>query len=147
MDPAKDVAALLIAAGPLAGVALVRPPAASPNLFVGPMRPPSPTGAPAAARIPARAVFVLETGGPAPQPYLDGRGVSFRRKNVQVLVRSEQADHSGGEALAKAILPVIHTHAPAGYVGALALDEPAYIGTDEQGCHLWSTNFHLWWEG
>lgn len=136
-NPAADLATALVSASPVGGVTLVLAPSSSCNVFIGPVQP---TGS-AGGLVPARAIFFLTYGGPGPEPYMDGTAKDWRESRVQVIVRSEQSDHSGGEGLARAVHHTLHRATISGYTFILALDEATYLKKDEQGCHLWALNF------
>lgn len=140
--PGADLAAALVAASPVGGVALVLAPSSGANVFVGPAQPVSDS-------VPAQAIFCLGYGGTAPpMPYMDGTGQDWRQSRVQVMVRSEQGDFAGGETLARATLQALHRRSVSGYTWVVSLDsEPTYLSKDEQGCHRWSCNFELAWKG
>lgn len=142
-NPGTDIAAALVAATPVGGVALVLSPTSGANVFVGPPQPVL------AGSVPAQAVFCLAYGGTAPpMPYLDGSGQDWHQSRVQLTVRSEQGDFPGGETLARAVLRALHRAAVAGYTWIISLDsEPIYIAKDEQGCHRWTINVECGWKG
>lgn len=52
-------------------------------VFIGPARPANPPA------IPHAAVFVLETGGMAPMPYMDGSTTAYRAVRCQIRIRGE----------------------------------------------------------
>jgi hypothetical protein len=135
-NPGLDLATALVAATPVGGVALVLAPASGCNVFAGPVQPPSDD-------VPDRAVFCVAYGGPAPEPYMDGTNQDWHESRVQVWVRSAHLDYVGGEAFARAVAAALQRRTVAGYVLVLALDEPSYMGQDEQGCHEWAVNFRM----
>ena len=103
------------------------------NLFAGPMRGTDFT--------PAPAVFLLNTGGPPPSPYLGGQRESYFRATVQVLVRGAPGDQLAGENFARGVFQHLHLGAVSGYVGIFARDsQPAYLGDDEDQHGQWSIN-------
>lgn len=140
MYPAHDVATLLAGS-----IVLPNPPGGSPitlsyaadgNLLVGPVRP-------VANTVGQLGVFVLQTGGRQPLPYM-GQDESFHVSRVQVTVRSQVNAFAEGEALARALHAKAHTHAPAGYTYCLASEsEPLYLGTDEENAHRFTFNLDL----
>lgn len=120
----------------LAGViALPTPPGGTPitltyapggNLLVGPVR--AVEGA-----VPQLAVFVLQSGGPAPRPYM-GDTQSWHVSRVQVTVRGAMAQFAQCEALARALHARLHENTPAGYTYCLAQEsDPLFTGLDEEG--------------
>jgi hypothetical protein len=108
------------------------------DLFIGPQRPQD-----AGSGVPAQASFVLATGGVAPSIHLGGTG-ELRFPTVAVLVRSAPEEFSAGYTRAKNIFETVHNADITGYVACLAENSEAlYIGTDEQGCHVWSIRLAL----
>jgi lysophospholipase L1-like esterase len=106
------------------------------NLTVGPMR--AVEGA-----VETLAVFVLQGGGFAPQPYM-GQAESFHVSRIQVTVRSPIDAFQRGEALARALHARLHVNAPPGYTYALASEsDPVYLGTTDGGSHLFTFNADL----
>lgn len=127
-NPASDLVTFLD--GKTAGgVALAK----ASNLFAGPMRTTDVT--------PSPAVFLLNTGGPPPAPYLGGNRESYFRATVQVLVRGPAGDIEAGEALARGVYELLHLATVTGYVALFARDsQPAYLGEDADQHGLWSLN-------
>jgi hypothetical protein len=115
------------------------------TVFNGPVRPTS-------AQVPERAVFCLASGGPAPQPYLDGGAEAERIVAVQIRVRGAPGDWDGARTLAVGCRDRMHQKAAtiARSIGGTYLDslvredQPLYLGTDSQGCHEFSVNVELW---
>ena len=110
--------------------------AASGRVFIGGVKDPS-------SFIPNKAVFLMQHGGVAPHGYMDGGGTDYRRVRVQVRVRSETDDYSGGKTLAESLLAALqraHFGSP-GYV-RVTVDSsaPLYWGRDEKEHHEWSVN-------
>lgn len=138
--PAHDLATFL------AGIlALPSPPGGSKtftyavggNLTMGPVRSKDET-------IQNVHVSVLQTGGPAPQPFLESGGASWKLARVQVTVRSQVDDFHTGQATAVGLLAKAHLGVIAGYTNVLAQEtEPNYLGADERGTHRWSFNVEM----
>jgi hypothetical protein len=104
------------------------------NLFAGKPRAIKPTVA-------DKAVFVLSSGGPEPQAFCSGTSVEERDSSVSVRVRSDGADFSGGQTLARLVRDTVHHSTIAGYKDVSAQQaEPIYIGEDDDGHHEWSVN-------
>lgn len=103
------------------------------NLFAGELLPePS-----------ARVVFVLNTGGPAPEPIMASGNI--RRSRVQLLVRGAPGKLEEGEAFARGLLEWLHRRELAGFFSCLAGEsQPVYLGRDEQQRPGWSLNFQVW---
>jgi hypothetical protein len=135
--PADAVAQMLAGS-----IALPHPPGGGPvvltygadgNLLVGPVRPVS-------EGVETLAVFVLQSGGVAPQPYM-GQAESWHVSSVQVVVRSPVEAFQQGEALARALHARAHLNTPPGYTFCLAAEtDPVYLGTTDAGSHLHAFN-------
>lgn len=136
-NPAKDLATFL-GGNTVAGVALVAAPGAGANVFVGVMRPVS-------AVHPARSVWLLNTGGIAPQPSM-GKDEDLHQAALQLRIRSNPGEFTPGENLARGCFETLHRAEPIGYAAVLATGEPTYLEQDEQGCHHWALNFEVWWQ-
>lgn len=107
------------------------------NLFIGPMR--------STELSPAPCVFVLNSGGAAPVPYLAGTREAFYRPTVQVQIRGPIGDFFRGEAIAVAVSRwLAQTTSIDGYVTTYLRDsQPAYLGEDTQQHPQWSSNLEL----
>ena len=108
------------------------------NLFRGPVRPVS-------AGVPAKAVFVLVTGGPGPVPYLDAavHGDTWQF-DVQVRIRGDRESFATTRTLARAIRNALHRADISGYLSALSIEsEPTYMGFDGSERPEFSTNVRL----
>lgn len=126
-DYAADVVTKLAAAG----ISLT----AGTNLFHGKMR------AADVAGFPDKAVSVLTLGGPAPQDYCQGgtHTPQMYQPTVQIMIRSNVRDFSGGETLARTVYGAIHDASITGYHGCRAqTGSPIYVGETNEGHHLWS---------
>lgn len=107
------------------------------DLFVGPVRNHG-TGAP------RRAVFFLDYGAPAPEPYMHSSKHSLWSPRVQVTVRDEPKQWARGEAKARELLEKLHRVSITGVVDVLALNgSPTPIGVDGDGCPRFTINFQL----
>jgi hypothetical protein len=107
---------------------------------VRPARPPT---------VPHAALFVLATGGPAPDLYFRvGAGsASFYRVNVQVRVRSEVEKFGDAQTKAVQVRDKLHLAELAGYVACKVLSsEPLYLGQDDTEHHEFSVNVTLWFK-
>ena len=103
------------------------------NLFIGQVRVPE--------RTPAPAVFVLGTGGPTPSPYIGGHRTALFRPSVQLVVRGPAGDDTEGAAIAAAVFAWLHQQVPAGYVSWDARESaPAYLGPDPRQHGQWVIN-------
>lgn len=130
-NPALDVAQFLD--GKAAGSLTL---ALGSTLFVGFMR--------RADRTPSAAVFVVNTGGPPPVPYLNGDRDAMFRPTVQVMIRGPVNDLEAGETIARAVFAWLHQQAISDYVATLARDSaPAFLGLDGDDRGTWSINLEL----
>lgn len=103
------------------------------TLFVGPVRP-------VGAGVEEEAVFVLQSGGARPMPYM-GQADSWHTTHVQVMVRGLAEQFQRAEGIARGLIAVCHLHTPVGYTYLLALDsDPIYVGETDNGSHLFSLN-------
>lgn len=128
--PDADVATLLAGAG----LGLV----VGVNLFRGPMRP-------AVAGVPTKAVFVAETGGPPPVPYIDAaaNGDTWTFE-IQVMVRGDRESFAAARTLARSIRDALHRASISGYLSCVALQSgPTSVGFDGNECPLFSVNARL----
>ena len=111
------------------------------NCFAGPIKKVS-TG----SGIPHTAVFVIGTGGFPKEAFIDGGSKGgLSKPTVQVLIRSDKNDLSGGLTLAESVMAVVDMGPPtASYAESRSTtSDPIYIGTDETGHHEWSINLTL----
>jgi hypothetical protein len=105
------------------------------NVFDGPVRP-----VPAA---PAKAVFVLATGGPPPEARI-GETQADRFPALQIRTRGDKNDFAGGLADARAVRDAVHYAPLAGWVDVRVQEtEPNYLGEDNNGHPEWSVNAEL----
>jgi hypothetical protein len=106
------------------------------NLFDGPVRPSTQPG------VPHEAVFCLASGGPGPIEFVRANaGPDIKNASVQVRVRSEVGDHTGGQALARSVWTALQRASVAGYMSVTAAQsEPVYLGQDDLEHHEWSVN-------
>lgn len=103
------------------------------NLYVGEMRPDDHT--------PSPSVYLLNTGGPAPEPFLGGNRLAYRRPTVQILVRGAPADMSAGETLARGVHSEIDLMTLSGYVGVFVREsQPFFLGDDTANRGVWTLN-------
>lgn len=90
---------------------------------------------------PGQAVFLLNTGGPAPQPYLSPSRTSYYQAAVQVLVRGPVGGVEAGQLLARGVLELLHQATVAGYVQVLARDSaPQLLEVDSSRRGVWAVN-------
>lgn len=128
-NPALDMATFLDGQS-LGGVALVL----GENLFCGPVR--------AHDRTPSPSVWLLNTSGPAPEPYLSSTRAALFSPSVQAVVRSSAVDFQDTEALGLELIRTLHQLVRPGYVTWLAREsQPTYLGEDSDGHALFSANF------
>lgn len=126
-----DVVTMLQANNALTGI----------SVFQGPVRE-------IGALVPPTAVFVLQTGGIAPTPYL-GTQTDVRESGLQVRIRSDVANgYNTGVELAQTVLSTIQRKTPSGRVTAFVNEsEPTYLGQDDYGNFEWSLNARVVWVG
>ncbi len=107
------------------------------NLFNGPLRPRLTSGSPAVG------VFVLASGGPQREGYLDGNANSpeIANHSVQITVRGDSEDFEGGQTLARGVFTTVHNATVSGYFHVRVREAaPLYLGINNQGLHLWTMN-------
>lgn len=110
------------------------------NLFYGPERPEG-------DGMPHKAVFCLSSGGPGPEEYADGSGISRWIGVVQIISRSDPGRYADGLAQARLIRDLLHIQPATGYHEWIFQEsEPIYLGTDETDRHRWSSNLEVWYE-
>lgn len=104
------------------------------NLFVGPIR--AITLDPATQpQLPGRAVFVLTSGGQAPNT--DHNGNVERTSAVQIWVRGPRADFEGGQLMARRVWDAVHNKRPDNFmVVECDESEPHYMNVPEDH-HTW----------
>ena len=104
------------------------------NLFAGPVRP-SP---------PAFSCFVMDSGTEPPQLYASGGGTDLKFISVKAITRGDEKKFEAGQTMSNAVLAAVHKTSPAGALPNTCIAEqsrPFYLGEDEQGLPMWSTNF------
>jgi hypothetical protein len=113
------------------------------RVFLGPPR--AVTKADIKGAVPSRAVFCHPTGGRVSEPWNDGGMRSgIDRPTVQVWVRSEPNDFTGGLELARAVLDAVDMRPPPGFFECRAASsEPLWVRKDDQGQHEWTINTTL----
>lgn len=103
--------------------------------------------------VPDKAVFIVPTGGPAPEAF-NGETVVLERPNYNVIVRAP-AGPSGyldGLDFARDVRNALH-YAALTIAGALnaiesraLVSDPLYISKEDEGDHLWSIPVEIWLE-
>jgi len=95
--------------------------------------------------IPDKAAFVTGTGGFPTITYRDGGNkTGLKRPSVQIWVRSDVEDLSGGLTLVRSVHDAIDMASITGYIEARATtSEPIYLGRDDANHHEWSINVNL----
>jgi len=99
--------------------------------------------------IPDACIFVLDSGGPAPDPYfrVGGASASFYRVGVQVRVRAAVGQSAAGKERARDVLTALHLAAIAGYTAVHAqTSAPLYLGRDDTEHDEWSVNCSVWFK-
>lgn len=109
--------------------------AASGRTFCGLMRDPD-------SLFPHRAVTVLQTGGDAPNGFMDGLGTDYRRLRFQVRVRSDVGDYQSGRTLAESIWQSLQrANLTTSYVKCVMVNSaPLFWGRDDKDHYEWSLN-------
>lgn len=129
MYPANAIVQTLAGVYLLDGGALTLVNGVDGNLLIGPIRSAN------VGEIPRECVFVLQSGGDQPMPYM-GQPESFYVSRVQVSVRSPLNSFARGEQLARFLHARAHLATPPGYTSVMAVEsEPLYVGTDDEGGH------------
>ena len=101
---------------------------------------------PASTDIPHQCVFVVASGGPPPLSYMSST-IKFRYSAIQIFTRSNPRDYPAGLTLARLVRDTLHNAAVSGYVDVRCMEsEPIYVEEDENGDHIWSSNFEFWHE-
>lgn len=130
-NPASDVAELLNGKD-AGGLTLTL----ATNLFKGFVRRADATTSPA--------VFVANTGGPPPEPYVSGARQSTVRATVQVMVRGAVNEFQAGETVARGVWRWLHQQDVPDYIACYARDaQPVFVGEDDLGHYMWSINLEL----
>ena len=127
-DLATDLAAALTGQT-LGGVALVT----GTNLFAG-----MPDYV-----APSMAVIILNTGGPAPTPYLSPSKLAITHPSAQVLVHctAGKPGYTLAQTLILAVMGALQQTAPSGYISLFAREStPTYV-SDVDGRGLFTANF------
>lgn len=90
---------------------------------------------------PGQAVFLLNTGGSAPEPLITPSRQAYYRPSVQLLVRGPVGNLEAGEALARGVFELVQQATVAGYVQVLARDSaPVLLEVDSAKRGIWGTN-------
>lgn len=100
-------------------------------VYIGPARPAAPPAMPHAA------VFVLETGGLQPVPYMDGATTAYRRVRVQIRIRGEPNDYATARSRALTVWSAMQqTTSITGSYTRVTNDHsyPFYLGLDQFQC-------------
>jgi hypothetical protein len=91
--------------------------------------------------IPVDAVFVAQTGGPAPMPYL-GTGESENYPGLQIVIRNN--GYLAGQAIANDVLETLSQSDVPGYINCATLESRAnYVGRRDDNNHRWTVNAEL----
>lgn len=96
--------------------------------------------------IPHRAVFVLQSGGYQPTPYMDGTQTAWRTIRLQVRIRGEPNDYKTTRDLAATVWSSMQQ--PSSLTGSyvrVTCDQsaPFYLGKDDLQCDEYSVNATL----
>lgn len=100
------------------------------NLFIGPVRPVS-------DHVPARAVFVMASGGPSPEAMLEP--AYLRSASLDIRIRGESGNYMEGSDLAIDVRDAVHYAEITNYIDIRCIDaHPTYIGEDDSGHPEWT---------
>ncbi len=136
-DVATALAGVIVMPNPPGGANVTLTYGADGNLLIGPVRPAG------EGLMPQLAVYVLQSGGPPPSPYM-GQGESWHVTRVQVTVRGAIGAYLTAAALARALHAKAHLLAMAGYTYCKAGEsDPAYLGTDDENAHRFVFNLDV----
>ena len=107
--------------------------------YVGPVRPAQPPA------IPVKALFVQQSGGFAPDNYMDGTATAYRYSRVQIRVRGEPNEYASASSLAASVWSRMHQGAPTGSYTRVVCEQsqPLYLGRDALQCDEFSVNVIL----
>jgi hypothetical protein len=128
----------------LTGPAFSRSGCSTSFTFVGPMRP-------GKTPFPLEAVVIQEYGGPQPHGFMDNRGQTYRKTDVQVRVRGTIGSYLATKTRADAIWSAMNrvssgsiSTASRQYVRIEPLQSgPNFIGEDDQECPEFTINVRL----
>lgn len=112
--------------------------------FVGPMRP-------GKTPFPIEAVVIQEYGGPQPKAFLDNRGQTYRKVDVQIRLRGPNGSYLRIKERADAVWRAMNrvssgsiSTASCTYVRVEPLQSgPLFIGEDDQECPEFTVNVRL----
>lgn len=108
------------------------------NIFIGPPRDPSTV-------VPNKCVFVIATGGAAPQPYLEISGDAFRQADLQIFIRGNVGEFAAGETYTKAIFESVQFPSLSGFIDCRPTNSyPLWIGFDPLDHPRWTVNMVFW---
>lgn len=104
------------------------------NIFVGQLRPDDTS--------PSLSVFLLNSGGPAPTPYINGGGHAVFEPTVQVIIRGIPDSMQAGAAVARAVFGFLYLSTIPGFIAIKAREsQPFYLGFDDSNRPVWVINF------
>lgn len=109
-------------------------------VFVGPARPANPPA------VPHGALFVLESGGPPPVPYMDGSTTAYRKVRVQIRIRGEPNGYETARNRALTAWSAFQqSTAVTGSYTRITNDQsyPLYMGQDAFNCPEFAVNVTL----
>lgn len=95
--------------------------------------------------VPAAAIFVISSGGPAPEPKCHTSGESLYKARVQIIVRAATDTYQTGLTKARSVMAALQGVVLSGYVVCfLDQSEPIYIGRNAADQDRWSVNVTVW---
>lgn len=105
-------------------------------VFCGPVRPADPPA------LPYKAVFVMESGGPPPSPFMDLSTGAWRTMRVQIRVRGEPNAYQVTRDLAQSVWSAMQEGSVTGSYVRVTCEQsaPLYLGRDATGAYEYSVN-------
>ena len=92
---------------------------------------------------PAECIFVMDAGGPAPAPFLDG-STSEWEEVVQIIKRGPHNEWEATKADALEMMHSLQRYALTGYYFCLVTQpNPTYLGQTDTGLHRFSFNVRV----
>lgn len=108
------------------------------DIYRGPTRVPD-------GGVPVNCIFVLQSGGFQPEPYINSTRKSWQEKFLEVRIRRKQSEYGAGRDLAQQVWNALHLATPPS--GATWLKcrraAPMYIGRDKAGHHEWLVELNV----
>lgn len=92
---------------------------------------------------PSMSVMILNTGGPAPEPYINPTAGAVTHPTAQVLIHCQpgKPGYAAGLALMLAVMGKLQQTKPTGYISLLARESGPVYAEDVDGRGIFSANF------